>query len=67
MGRGWYVETETWVLLTDSKTEAEKKKASAFESIKAEDEEDPEEVCALLRSVGTTRLWRCACMQVCWC
>ena len=56
MGRGWYVDTETWVLLTDSKTEAEKKKASAFESIKAEDEEDPEEVCALLRSVGTTRL-----------
>eukprot|EP00038_Savillea_parva_P003359 m.124425 g.124425 ORF g.124425 m.124425 type:complete len:689 (-) comp11154_c0_seq3:318-2384(-) len=62
MGRGWYVDTETWVLLTDSKTEAEKKKASAFESIKAEDEEDPEEV--LKESVLCTndnKNARCSC------
>lgn len=36
------MDTETWVLLTDSKTEEEKKKASAFEIEKVDPKDDPE-------------------------
>eukprot|EP00037_Helgoeca_nana_P022799 m.234616 g.234616 ORF g.234616 m.234616 type:complete len:319 (-) comp26130_c0_seq1:71-1027(-) len=42
LGRGWFEDAETWVLLTDSKTEAEKKSASAFEEKALAPEDDPE-------------------------